>query len=115
MPHEAVSTLRTDAVDAIYFRVAGPDNQFVARDKDLLAVLRGTTNPSFDSAIYHDQPVRLVSYRSPSSVGAVTTVVAETLNKRRGVRSRLWLTALGTDVLELDEILCAGWFGVSRK
>ena len=115
LPTEAVSILRTDAIDAIYFRVNGPDGKFLAGDADLPGVSESTTsNPAFENASYRGQPVRMVSYHSPTSAGSVTTVVAETLNKRRKVRARLLLTSLITDLVELAAILGIVWIGVRQ-
>src|SRR5262245_33809101 len=35
LPPEAITVLRTDAIDAIYFRVTGPDGAWLAGDRDL--------------------------------------------------------------------------------
>jgi two-component system sensor histidine kinase TctE len=113
LPEEAIGVLRADAIDSIYFRVSGPDGVIIAGDQDLPQAARGHANPSFTTAMYRGQPTRIVSYRSTSSAGAVTTTVAETLNKRELVRTQLLSTVLTADLVELVAILGFVWLGVS--
>jgi two-component system sensor histidine kinase TctE len=110
---EAVSVLRTDTVDAIYYHVSGPGGSYLAGDADLPDVTLLGKNPAFHTLSYHGQPTRLVTYRSMTSFGDITTTVGETVNKRQHVRSGLLFTILTTDVLELCLILGLVWLGVS--
>jgi two-component system sensor histidine kinase TctE len=113
LPPEAIAVLRTDAIDSIYFRVSGPDGSFIAGDKDLPPAWIAFTNPSFETATHRGQPIRLVTYRSATSAGAVTTTVAETMNKRERIRRRFLSTTLSADLLELVAILALVWLAVS--
>jgi two-component system, OmpR family, sensor histidine kinase TctE len=113
LPPEAITVLRTDAVDAIYFRVSGPDGSFVAGDADLPQTQPASINPSFQNSTYRGQPIRLVSYRSATTPGSVTTVVAETMNKRARVRTRFWSAVLSADLIELLAILAFVWIAVT--
>ncbi len=110
LPSEAITVLRADAVDSIYFRVSGPDGKFIAGDIDLPEA-PGAGKRSFSNSKYRDVPIRLVSYRSEAS--SVTTTVAETLNKRERIRTQLLSTVLWADLLELAAILMLVWVGVS--
>ena len=111
LPTEAITVLRADAVDSIYFRVSAPDGTFVAGDPDLPVPSGATANPSFQTATFHGVPIRMVSYRSGSN--SVTTTVAETLNKRERIRMQLLSTVLWVDLLELAAILTFVWLGVT--
>lgn len=113
LPDEAIGVLRADAVDSIYFRVTAPDGSLVAGDKDLPQAHRTFANPSFQTATFRNQPTRIVSYRSTSSAGIVTTTVAETMNKRELVRRQLLSSVLTADLVELVAILALVWLGVS--
>ena len=113
LPPEAITVLRTDAVDSIYFRVSAADGSLIAGDSDLPHARPTIANPSFQTATYRDHPTRMVSYRSASSAGIVTTTVAETMNKRELVRTQLLSTVLTTDLIELVSILAFVWLGVS--
>jgi two-component system sensor histidine kinase TctE len=113
LPEEAIRVLRADAMDSIYFRVSAPDGALIAGDEDLPYAQRATANPSFQTASYRGQPTRIVSYRSQSSAGSITTTVAETMNKRELVRTQLLSTVLTTDFVELVIILGFVWLGVS--
>jgi two-component system sensor histidine kinase TctE len=113
LPEEAISVLRADAIDAIYFRVSGPDGSLIAGDQDLPQAREHRANPSFDTVTYRGHRIRVVSYRSVSSAGAVTTTVAETMNKRGLVRRQLLSTVLTADLAQLVAILALVWIGVS--
>jgi two-component system, OmpR family, sensor histidine kinase TctE len=111
LPAEAISVLRTDAVDSIYFRVSTRDGTFIAGDTDLPVARSSAANPSYQDSTYNGVPIRLVSYRN--ATGTVLTTVAETLNKRTRIRTQLLSTVLWTDLLELAAILSFVWLGVS--
>ena len=113
LPAAAIAVLRTDAVDSIYFRVSGPGGSIIAGDADLPQPRSTAANPARDDALYRGQAIRLVSYRSATAAGPVTTTVAETMGKRARIRERLLTTILGIDMLELVAILGLAWLGVS--
>jgi two-component system, OmpR family, sensor histidine kinase TctE len=111
LPAEAITVLRADAVDSIFFRVSGPDGQFIAGDIDLPEAIVGAPHRTFVNSIYKGVAIRLVSYRSEAT--GVTTTVAETLNKRERIRTQLLSTVLWADLLELAAILALVWLAVS--
>src|SRR4030095_8050483 len=69
LPAAAISVLRTDAVDSIYFRVSGPDGAVIAGDADLPQAEGDAGNPARADAFYRGLPIRLVSYRSATASG----------------------------------------------
>jgi two-component system sensor histidine kinase TctE len=111
LPAEAITVLRSDAVDSVYFRVTAPDGTFIAGDANLPMARGLSAHPVFQDSEYRGVPIRLVSYRS--AAGSVTTTVAETLNKREHIRGQLLSTVLWTDLLEVAAILTLVWVGVS--
>jgi two-component system sensor histidine kinase TctE len=112
LPDEAIAVLRTDSSDTIYFRVTGPQGEFLAGDRDLPVPIALVRNPAFHDVTFRGQRVRLVTYRTATSVGDVTITVGETLNKRHNVRDSLLVTMLGADLLELGLILALVWIAV---
>jgi two-component system sensor histidine kinase TctE len=113
LPDEAIRVLRTDAIDAIYFRVAAPDGSLIAGDQDLPSARNVRANPAFDTVTHRGVPTRIVSYRSVSPAGMVTTTVGETMNKRQVVRTQLLSAVLTADFIELVAIMALVWIGVS--
>jgi two-component system sensor histidine kinase TctE len=113
LPDEAIRVLRADAIDSIYFRVSAPDGALIAGDQDLPSARNVRANPAFDTVIYRGVPTRIVSYRSVSPAGMVTTTVGETTNKRQVVRTQLLSTVLTADLVELVAIMALVWIGVS--
>ena len=113
LPEEAIGMLRADALDSFYFRISAPDGSLIAGDSDLPEAHRTLANPSFQTSKYRGEPTRIVSYRSLSNSGEVTTTVAETMNKRERVRRQLLSAVLTADFVELIAILTFVWLGVS--
>ncbi|HEV7714616.1 MAG TPA: sensor histidine kinase [Steroidobacteraceae bacterium] len=113
LPPEAITVLRTDAVDTVYFRVSGPGGELLAGDADLPQPRNARLNPSYQTTRFRDQRIRLVNYRSTTPSGTVTTTVAETMNKREHIRTQLLSTVLTTDLAELVAILALVWIAVS--
>src|SRR5688572_29257544 len=87
LPEEAIAMLRTDSADSIFFRVMGPDGGLLAGDADLPGATPLSRNPSFRDIVFRGMPIRIVTYRSGTSAGDVTTTVGETVNKRQQVRN----------------------------
>jgi two-component system, OmpR family, sensor histidine kinase TctE len=113
LPPEAISVLRADSADSIYFRVTRADGSYLAGDADLPPPATLTENPSFQSAVFRGQPIRLAHYRRALNDGVVITTVGETLNKRRRARASLLAASLSVDAIALAAILCLVWFGVN--
>jgi two-component system sensor histidine kinase TctE len=111
---QAVAVLRTDAADSIFYQVLGPDGAYIAGDRGLPAATSATTNPAFSSGVYRGVPIRYASYRTPTSAGPVTVVVAETTHKRERVRGNLLTTVVAVDLLQLGAIMVLVWIGVQR-
>ncbi|HVY81570.1 MAG TPA: sensor histidine kinase N-terminal domain-containing protein [Steroidobacteraceae bacterium] len=113
LPEEAIRVLSSDAIDTIYFRVSGPDRALIAGDRDLPIARAAQSNPAFDTVTYRGAPTRIVSYRSVSPAGMVTTTVGETMNKRAVVRRQLLWAVLTADFVQLVAIMALVWVGVS--
>ncbi len=109
---ETLNVLLTDSADKVFFQIRAPDGSVVAGNQDLPSANVASGNPAFLSAFYRDRPIRLVTYRRVSRAGPVMITVAETLNKRAMVRSRIWSTAFWTSAAELIAVLACVWLAV---
>lgn len=112
LPEGAIAMLRTDSTDSIFFRVTGPDGRLLAGDADLPKASPHSRNPSFQDIVFREMPIRIVTYRSVTSAGDVTTTVGETLNKRKEVRNSFLISVLSADLVELAVILALVWMAV---
>jgi two-component system sensor histidine kinase TctE len=105
LPPDALTVLRSDSQDSIFFRVGAADGTFIAGDVDLPISDSLASNPyPFDGA-YRGAPVRLLSYRTYTGGKAITVTMGETTHKRDALRDRVLLTALLTDAIVLGLIL----------
>jgi two-component system sensor histidine kinase TctE len=109
---DAVTVLRTDSLDTIYFRVSAGDGRFIAGDDDLPVLHQAARNPTFGHARFHGEPIRIASYRASGPGGAAIITVAETLHKRAAARERVLRTSLAVDAAQLMTALLAIWLGV---
>jgi len=109
---DAVTMLRTDSMDTIYYRVSGGDGRFIAGDADLPVLHQGGRNPTFGHAHFHGEHIRIASYRASGAAGAAIVTVAETLHKRNAARERVLRSSLAVDVAQLATALIVIWFGV---
>lgn len=112
LPPEAVSLLRTDKYDSIYFKVTTRDGRYVAGDRDLPDLARHSVATSRGDARYRDEPIRLVSFTPRDGSGPVTITVGETLRKRDRVRATILSTSLAVDLGEFGVILAMILLGV---
>jgi two-component system sensor histidine kinase TctE len=104
LPPDALTVLRSDSQDSIFFRVDSADG-FVAGDADL--PVSDSLDPSqsqFD-AEYRGAAVRVVSHRTYTGGKAFTVTMGETTNKRDALRDRVLVTALLADAIVLGLIL----------
>jgi len=109
---DAVTMLRTDSLDTIYYRVSAGDGRFIAGDAELPVMHQSTRNPTFGHARFHGEPIRIASYRASGPGGAAIVTVAETLHKRIAARERVLRTSLAVDAAQLVTALLAIWLGV---
>ncbi len=112
VPAEALNVLRTDIADTVYYRITAPDGSLLAGDPELPQAVGAGPNPRHQTAEYQGHAIRSATYRATTLAGTVCVTVAETLNKRGQIRSRLWSTALWTDLLQLLSVLGCVWVGV---
>lgn len=112
LPPEAVSLIRTDKYDSIYFKVATRDGRYVAGDRDLPGLANHAAATSRGDARYRDEPIRLVSFIPQDGTGPVTITVGETLHKRDRVRATILSTSLAVDLGEFGVVLAMILLGV---
>jgi len=109
---DAVSVLRSDSLDTIYYRVSGDDGHFIAGDRDLPVPHQGVENPEFDDLTFGREPIRVVSYRVSSAHGGSIVTVAETRHKRDHARASVLRSSLAVDAAQLATALIVIWLGV---
>jgi two-component system sensor histidine kinase TctE len=105
LPAPAIAALRTDSVDSIYFRVAGPDGHFIAGDRDLPGLDASAEALTRGDGTYLGRPIRLVGLRNETPAGPVVVTAAETLHKRDRARAAILSTSLAVDLVEIAVIL----------
>jgi two-component system sensor histidine kinase TctE len=109
---DAVTMLRTDSRDSIYYRISGGDGHFIAGDEALPVPHQGIRNPEFSDSAYRGEKIRMVSYRVNSRVGEAIVSVAETLHKRAAARATVLRSSLAVDAAQLAIALVVIWLGV---
>ncbi len=109
---DAVTMLRTDSRDSIYYRISGGDGHFIAGDEALPVPHQGIRNPEFSDSAYRGEKIRMVSYRVNSRIGEAIVSVAETLNKRAAARATVLRSSLAVDAAQLAIALVVIWLGV---
>lgn len=109
---EVLNLLRTDLQDQIFYRIEVPGIPLVAGDAGLPPATAGNRNPSYMTARYGNNPVRLATYKTETRAGTLTVTVAETLHKRQQIRAQLISSSAWTDVCQLVLILSCVWIGV---
>jgi two-component system, OmpR family, sensor histidine kinase TctE len=109
---DAVSMLRSDSLDTIYYRVSGEDGHFIAGDRDLPVPHQGIENPEFDDLSFGGESIRLLSYRAVSAHRGFIISVAETRHKRDDARASVLRSSLAVDAAQLATALLVIWLGV---
>jgi two-component system, OmpR family, sensor histidine kinase TctE len=109
---DAVSILRADSFDSVYYRVSTAAGRLIAGDSGLPESPDIQANPSRVMAQYRGAPIRLVTYRTVSSAGPVSISVAETLHKRERTHSRTLTRELAVDLAQLATVFGVLWFGI---
>lgn len=110
---DALSVLRADSRDSIYFRVSSSDGSFVAGDDDLPDLDASYENPAHMDSLYHGVPIRLVAYKTFAGKSTLTVTMGETTNKRAQTRIRILTTAIASDLVILGVILSLILVGVN--
>lgn len=113
LPPAAISMLRSDRYDDIYYRVNDPDGTFAAGDQVMPSVPAPTDHvPTFIDQRAGDEPLRMVVYRASAAGGDITVQVAETLRKREHLAHRILLTVALPNVALMLGTLALVYFGV---
>lgn len=111
---EALAIFEWDAVDRIYYQVAGPDGVLLANARipgpDAPEALG--LQPSFYDTSVEGDPVRAVSAPVATEGGVVYVRVAETLRKRGGLTSDVLLSTLLFAVFIVAVVGILVWRGV---
>ena len=108
---QAISFLRADMIDSVFFRVTGPQGVTLAGDPDL----KGPQNPvgvTFFDGRFRDKPVRGVAYPVATPVGVGVVLVAETLGKRNKARRDLIASRAAQDLAVVLFALVVVWAAV---
>jgi two-component system sensor histidine kinase TctE len=109
---EAVTILRADSADFVYYRVSDSRGTLIAGDASLPEAPHSSVNPSRANATYLGERIRVISYRTYTKAGLLTISVAETTHKRDAVRRHILSSALAVDFMELGIVLAVIGFGV---
>jgi two-component system sensor histidine kinase TctE len=113
LPADAVSILRADSRDTIYFNVSSAGGRYIAGDAGLPEARDVAANPARGEAVYQGTPVRMVTYRTDiSGAGPLHITVAETTKKRGLTRTRTLSLELAIDIAQLAAVCLVLWFGV---
>lgn len=112
LPSQAISVLRSDRHDRIYYAVRGPHGELIGGEPDLPTGGLEQTLPAYADAIYRGRAIRSTRYTTLAGDAAVTVVVAETLHKRESASKHILTSIVLSDVLQLIGTLLLVWFGV---
>ena len=113
LPPDAVSVLRADSYDSVYFHVASADGRFIAGDTNLPEARDAGINPARGTGEYRGEPIRMVTYRTNIAGAApVAVTMAETMHKRALTRTRTLSRELAIDLVQLLAVGVILWFGV---
>src|SRR5262249_55849005 len=83
LPLEATRTLGRNRLDDMYYLVERLDGTFLTGNQDLpSAQPQAERSPTFYDAAYRGSPVRVVVYRSGTTLGDIVVKVAETTRRR---------------------------------
>jgi two-component system sensor histidine kinase TctE len=108
------------AGDATLYAVTGPSGEFIAGSPELPSAFAGTSNASAPAnskvasrdATFQGVPLRVVSVRAPTPLGAATITVAETRERRTRTQRVMLFGKLLVDFAELDITLLLIWIAV---
>lgn len=113
LPPDAVSVLRADSYDSVYFHVASADGRFIAGDANLPEARDAGLNPARGTGEYRGEPIRMMTYRTQiAGAGPVAITMAETMHKRALTRTRTLTRELAIDLVQLLAVGVILWFGV---
>lgn len=113
---QAEQVLRVDHFDAIYLAVRSGDGKLLAGDADFPALpqQKGLNEPTPYDAEMRGEPVRMVVLQTMIGQQPVFIGVAETLRKRKHIRSEILLALTLLEVVLAIMLLATIWFAVSK-
>ncbi len=111
----ALSILRADSSDQIFYAVRDARGRVAAGDESLVVQAKGTDiSPNFWDGTLRGVPVRAVSFETKVSGLPVTVIAAETTRKRQQAARDAMLSAMTPVVLLSAAAVVAILFGVRR-
>jgi two-component system sensor histidine kinase TctE len=112
LPPDAISILRWDSHDSIFFKVSNSAGAFIAGDRDLRELPASSNDPARGYSSYRGEEVRVVTYRVLNRGQILIVSAAETLHKRTRTLSRILFSSLAVDICQLSLVLILIWLGV---
>jgi two-component system sensor histidine kinase TctE len=118
LPRVALDMLQTAEHDRVYYRVLGPQGEYVSGEPDLPVPESDTERVSYADEDYRGKPIRIVAVRVPvqpgSGRGAVTVQVAEPVNVRASSARDVLLRMTLPQAVLIYLAAVAVWYGVRR-
>ena len=118
LPKAAIDMLQTGEHGRIYYRVIGPNGEYITGEPDLPQPDPTTERVSYDDDIYRGRSIRMVAVRVPvkpgSGRGAVTIQVAEPVTVRTGSARDILLRMMLPQIVLTFLAAVAVWHGVRR-
>lgn len=118
LPKVAIDMLQTGEHGRIYYRVTGPQGEYITGEPDLPPPDTDAERVSYDDADYLGKPIRIVAVRVPvrpgSGKGAVTVQVAEPVTVRTSSARDILLRMMLPQVVLIYLAAVAVWYGVRR-
>lgn len=115
---QARAVLLTDKFDRIFFAVRGPHNELLEGEPDLpgppsaFLEQRNSEGREYYNGSLNGHPIRLAALQTEREGQVLTTLTAETLNKRNALFREIVLGMLLPELLLVLAALTVVWFGI---
>jgi len=103
---------RPNRAERFYYSIWGPDRVLISGNPQLSAASGGEGTLAYADAWLGSHPIRVVTYRMPTSAGVVTVNMAETTNRREAARHFILTSTWLMDFILVDSTLLLVWIGV---
>jgi two-component system sensor histidine kinase TctE len=118
LPKVAIDMLQTGEHGRIYYRVIGPNEEYITGEPDLPPSELGTERVSYEDGYHRGKPIRMVAVRVPvrpgSGKGAVIIQVAEPVTVRSSSARDIMLRMMLPQAVLIYLAAVAVWYGVRR-
>ena len=118
LPKVAIDMLQTGEHGRVYYRVIGPNGEYITGEPDLPAPDLAAERVVYDDGEYRGKPIRMVAVRVPvrpgSGKGAVIIQVAEPVTVRTSSAREILLRMMLPQVVLTYLAAVAVWYGVRR-